>query len=247
MALGLRVALNQKTPNRSSTTFNMSSSRLEYEDGAVRHRRWDSNGTLVEECWRLNGEYHRIGGPSFSQWDSSGRPKSESWCLNGIQHRIDGPSTRHWCNGILTSECWDLNGKQHRIGGPASRHWSNGSLEGECWFVDGKYHRIGGAAARHWHSENDGGTLKSASWFVDGIYRRIGGEPWHCSWDIEGTVKEIGRTPKAKVLTAEEVHTAMVRKSFHDKILRSSRLLILSQEVPKLSGDILSVVGGFLV
>ena len=75
--------------------------------------------------WRLNGEYHREGGPALEHPNGY-----KEWWLNGNLHREDGPAVEH-PNGYKE---WWLNGKYHREDGPAYEE-PEGTKE---WWLNGE-------------------------------------------------------------------------------------------------------------
>ena len=89
------------------------------------------------------------------------------------------------------------------------------------------------------------GTPACESWMVDGKSHRTDG-PAVRQWNISGSLQNESWYIEGKNITEVEFRRMIVRKSLQDKILRSSRLLTLGAEVPILSHDTLSVVGGFL-
>ena len=77
-----------------------------------------------DKAWKVNKEYHRIGGPAIISGD--GR---KEWYFNGQCHREDGPAIE--CpNGTTV---WYLNSVKHRIDGPAVER-ANGD---KLWYLSG--------------------------------------------------------------------------------------------------------------
>ena len=150
------------------------------------------------------------------QWYANGTPACESWMVDGKPHRTDGPSTQQW--------------------------FPDGTIGIESWEVDGKYHRTDGPAVRQWGND---GSLHIESWYTEGKFHHTDG-PAVRQWNISGSLQIESWYIEGKNITEVEFRRMITRKSLQDKILRSSRLLTLGAEVPILSHDTLSVVGGFL-
>ena len=68
------------------------------------------DGSVIEECWYLNGDFHRTDGPAFIYYRNDGSVERKIWFLNRKYHRIDGPA--YVCynkDGSVSSEYWYLN------------------------------------------------------------------------------------------------------------------------------------------
>ena len=150
------------------------------------------------------------------QWHANGTPACELWMVNGKSHRTDGPSTQQW--------------------------FPDGTIGIESWKVDGKYHRTDGPAVRQW---GNGGSLHIESWYTEGKLHRTDG-PAMRQWDNGGSLQSEWWYIEGKSITEVKFRRMIARKSLQDKILRSSRLLTLGEEVHSLPHDTLSVIGGFL-
>ena len=125
----------------------------------------------------------------------------------------------------------------------SAQQWhANGNPKYSVWKVDGKFHRTDGPAMRHW---DNGGSLQFESWYTEGKRHRTDG-PAMRYWDNGGSLQFESWYIEGKCITEVKFRRMIARKSLQDKILRSSCLLTLGEEVHSLPHDTLSVIGGFL-
>ena len=269
MALGLRVALNQKTQTSDLRPLSIMQTIK---------RELNEDGVLIKETWMCDGQIHRTDGPAVRCMDADGNICQETWILNNECHetcilnrhpngklkieqwwvdesedserlqRTDGPAYQCWNDdGTLAAEEWWVDGKHHRTDGPAMQYWNaDGTLSTEHWILDGKHHRTDGPAVQCW---NDDGTLTTEEWFIataeewflDGKHHRTDG-PAVQRWNDDGTLTAEEWWVDGKKTPRRTIVLARARA----KVLRSSRLLILANAVQRVSVDSLSVIGGFL-
>ena len=97
-------------------------------------------------------------------------------------------------------------------------------------------------SAQQWHAN---GNPKYSVWKVDGKFHRTDG-PAMRHWDNGGSLQFESWYIEGKCITEVKFRRMIARKSLQDKILRSSCLLTLGEEVHSLPHDTLSVIGGFL-
>ncbi len=160
MALGLRVALNQKTQTSDLRPLSIMQTIK---------RELNEDGVLIEETWMCDGQIHRTDGPASLYWDADGTLRHEAWFLYGKAHRTDGPAKKTWrsTDGTLSAEMWFQNDQLHRTDAPAQKEWfPDGTLFYEAWFLHGKVHRTDGPAKKSWRRTD--GTLADERWYLDG-------------------------------------------------------------------------------
>jgi len=81
------------------------------------------------EGWTIDGiTVHNEYGPAFILYNSDGSIKEIRYYLNGLLHRIDGPSIIIWKNNNKIREKWHRNGVLHRDHGPAILAWKKTGL-----------------------------------------------------------------------------------------------------------------------
>ena len=78
----------------------------------------EGESVVTSEEWRVDGKYHREGGPSSRAWEIvEGQPVStwEAWYLHGKSHRVDGPACLMWFIvgrlPVLASRAWHIHGR----------------------------------------------------------------------------------------------------------------------------------------
>ena len=177
------------------------SERLHQTKGPA-YRKWNADGTLVQEEWFLYGKHQRTNGPAYSEWYPDGMLKIERWYVDHDCRRTclwtrypDGNlKTEQWFFGECTNELF-LNAlflgnhisvyseRRDRTDGPAYSEWyPDGMLKIERWYVDHDRHRTDGPAYLYW---NDDGTLAAEEWWMDGKQHRTDG-PARCLWYVNG-------------------------------------------------------------
>ena len=133
MALGLRVALNQKTQTSDLRPLSIMQTIK---------RELNEDGVLIKETWMCDGQIHRTDGPAVRCMDADGNICQETWILNNECHETC-ILNRH-PNGKLKIEQWWVDESEdserlQRTDGPAYQCWNDdGTLAAEEWWVDGK-------------------------------------------------------------------------------------------------------------
>jgi len=219
-------------------------------------RIWNDDGILLTETsyfvthndpdhiGNATRHKHKTDGPAYRGWYPDGSMKFEEWYIKGEHHRVDGPARRGWYpDGSIRTEEWYIKDQSHRTDGPSYRHWSvDGALGMEEWRIKDEIHRTDGPAYREWSVD---GTLTLEEWRIKHEIHRTDG-PAYREWSDDGTLTEENWCVGGKQSSKDEINRKIARKSLQDKILRSSRLLTLGEEVHSLPHDTLSVIGGFL-
>lgn len=129
------------------------------------------NGQLKSESWLLDGEYHRVGGPSDQIWYANGQLK-ESGCAYTVVgiglpplHLLAGMQM-----GLCTEQWWCINNMFHRKDGPAIQAWfENGQLRENRWYMYNNWYRFDGPAYESWHQN---GKSCAETWFWGGIVKK---------------------------------------------------------------------------
>lgn len=124
---------------------------------------------LSHEKWFLNGNSHRLDGPSESEWFHLGQIKAQRWNENDKRHRLEGPSEIEWYdNGQIKAQRWSENDKMHRLEGPASTtFYANGRKQIEYWISYNITHRLGGPAITTFY---ENGQIEKEYWYEHGIH-----------------------------------------------------------------------------
>lgn len=202
--------------NRSWYTNNV----LHNDDGGPAKETWDTatGAQKLTEEWKINGTFHRIGGPANQIWNASGFKTLEEWRQDGSLHRLDGPASTTWtATGVIYRESWYDNGvHQRRItydasGQPSYQEWyaANGTVErredyppatpvnSAIWQTvdtssDGRK-VLAGASTRSWRSD-DGGTSwarmsSNAAWNNTGSE----GSAWDSAVSSNGQIMFLGQ------------------------------------------------------
>lgn len=109
------------------------------------------DGTVVRECWYINGKLHRENEPAIIKYYTESIHKF--WYLNGINYNPNGPSTemRNLKCDLINESYTDKEGKLHREDGAASVEYNYGYLKKVQYCINGKLHRIGGPAVIIYH------------------------------------------------------------------------------------------------
>ncbi len=113
------------------------------ENYAVKILREANGSVALVERWMLDGEQHRVGGPSYLERDpETGFIVCEEWTYMGACHRRQGPSriTRDGKTGKVLSESWHQEGVLHRENGPAMITYDpkTGAVKEAVWMIHGK-------------------------------------------------------------------------------------------------------------
>lgn len=77
-------------------------------------KRKNGSYKMIEEQWRLNGLYHRVGGPAHTV---SGMVKE--WWYKGERHRVDGPAIVSLTPYTHYHDVWFVRGKEY----PNEEEW----------------------------------------------------------------------------------------------------------------------------
>ena len=97
-------------------------------------QRWNSEGQLIREEWRVDGKFHRVDGPAVHRWNSEGQLIYEQWRVDGKLHRVDGPARRQWNDeGQLIYEEWWVDGEEVD---------KSSGCDGKVVTIEGKQYRL---------------------------------------------------------------------------------------------------------
>ena len=124
---------------------------------------------IISKVFLINGQIHRIDGPSIIEFYENGHIKSTSWYINGRLNRMeDLPSIIGYDNNgqrQIISKNWFKDGVRHRDNGPAFINYNNGQII-KKWYKDGQLHRDDGPAIINYDIN---GQIISQAWYINGI------------------------------------------------------------------------------
>ena len=68
------------------------------------------SGKIRNECYKLNGKYHRKDGPAITHYNEDGSIRNEAYYLNNKWHREDGPAFISYYSRDIEQHWYCLNG-----------------------------------------------------------------------------------------------------------------------------------------
>jgi antitoxin component YwqK of YwqJK toxin-antitoxin module len=100
---------------------------------------YQDDGSLCNEVYYKDGEYHREDGPAYIRYYENGNIEFETWYRGGNHHRLDGPALmEYYEDGSLKEESWYKHDKPHREDGPSwvqyNRNDTGNKIKRAMWF-----------------------------------------------------------------------------------------------------------------